>query len=117
MRYSRYDVRGKFLKNTELPLFKGSMLRGAMGHSLKSTVCAVRVHKFLRNYGVNSQKSVFEMFIGESEYPKVLSFLQKNIEEESDSVRIYELCGSCLRNAQIVGEGSRLNTLDCQVIG
>ena len=86
-------------------------------YDISDDLLRVKVHKFLRNYGVNSQKSVFEMLIGESEYRKVLSFLQKNIEEESDSVRIYELCGSCLRNAQIVGEGSRLNTLDCQVIG
>ena len=36
-------VKAVFQRDTELPPFKGSMLRGSMGHALKSTVCAVRV--------------------------------------------------------------------------
>ena len=43
MDYAVYTVTAAFLRDTTLPRFKGSMLRGAMGHSLKSTVCAVRV--------------------------------------------------------------------------
>ena len=43
MKYAKYTATAAFQRDTELPHFKGSMLRGAMGHALKSTVCAVRV--------------------------------------------------------------------------
>jgi len=86
-------------------------------YDISDDLLRTKVHKFLRNYGINSQKSVFEMFLGKSEYRKVLIFLQKNIAEDNDTVRIYELCRSCLRKSQIIGEGTQLNTLDCQVIG
>ena len=43
LNYSKFDVYSRFHQSAQLPKFKGSMLRGAMGHALKSTVCAVRV--------------------------------------------------------------------------
>ncbi len=75
-----------------------------------------RVHKFLRNYGINSQKSVFEMIVGETEYRKVLEFLRERIHEGNDSARVYQLCRGCLRKAHILGEGLSLNTLAYEII-
>ncbi len=43
MDYASFTASAEFHRDTELPRFKGSMLHGAMGHALKSTVCAVRV--------------------------------------------------------------------------
>ncbi len=43
MKYAKFEIRNRFHQNTTLPRFKGSMLRGAMGHALKATICAVRV--------------------------------------------------------------------------
>ena len=43
MKYAKFEIRNRFHQDTVLPRFKGSMLRGAMGHALKATICAVRV--------------------------------------------------------------------------
>ncbi|MGK5091127.1 CRISPR system precrRNA processing endoribonuclease RAMP protein Cas6 [Deltaproteobacteria bacterium TL4] len=42
MEYAHFDIHCEFPQPTRLPRFKGSMIRGAMGHALKETVCAVR---------------------------------------------------------------------------
>ena len=41
--YLTLDWHCRFESATTLPAFKGSMLRGTLGHALKSTVCAVRI--------------------------------------------------------------------------
>ncbi len=43
MNYSKFEINAEFNQDTVLPHFKGSMLRGALGHSLKAAICAVRV--------------------------------------------------------------------------
>jgi len=43
MRWTRIEFHGSFPDGAVLPVFKGSMLRGALGFALKRTVCAVRV--------------------------------------------------------------------------
>ena len=35
-----------------------------------------QVHRFLSDYGINSQKSVFEMIVTEPEYREVYGFLK-----------------------------------------
>lgn len=42
MNYGQFDFHAVFDHETRLPEFKGSMIRGALGHALKQTVCAVR---------------------------------------------------------------------------
>lgn len=41
--YLRLEWECDFAQDVSFPAFKGSMLRGALGHALKATVCAVRV--------------------------------------------------------------------------
>ncbi|MBL6985162.1 MAG: CRISPR system precrRNA processing endoribonuclease RAMP protein Cas6 [Candidatus Thioglobus sp.] len=43
MEYAHYNIVSIFEKETKLSSFKGSMMRGALGHALKDIVCAVRV--------------------------------------------------------------------------
>lgn len=43
MDYARFTIRGQFMEPARLPEFKGSMIRGSLGHAFKSIVCAVRV--------------------------------------------------------------------------
>ena len=43
MRWARIEFHGSFPEGAALPTFKGSLLRGVLGHALKRTVCTVRV--------------------------------------------------------------------------
>ena len=75
------------------------------------------VHKFLRQYGVNSQKSVFEMIVDDVEYRKILDFLDGCLpHDENDSARIYHLCKPCARHISRLGDGLDLNVLAFEII-
>ncbi len=67
------------------------------------------VHRFLSDWGLNSQKSVFEMVVTDTEAKKILDFLKESAVEKNDSIRIYEICRGCLRKASVLGEGLRLD--------
>jgi len=58
-----------------------------------------KVHKFLKDYGKAVQKSVFECWLTEKEFEKVVNWLENFINIEEDRVRIYQLCNSCRKNA------------------
>lgn len=75
-----------------------------------------QVHRFLSDYGINSQKSVFEMIISEPEYGEVYAFLKERTEEPNDSIRIYEVCRGCLRRASKLGEGLSLNLSHFEIV-
>ena len=85
-------------------------------YDISDDLLRAEIHKFLKNYGINSQKSVFEMIINEIEYRRIHEYLKKILREESNSVRIYELCRGCLKKTQVLGEGMSLNSLDYEVI-
>lgn len=75
------------------------------------------IHKFLRQYGINSQKSVFEMDVDDVEYRKILDFLDDSLpRDENDSARIYHLCKSCVRHISRLGDGLDLNALAYEII-
>lgn len=42
MKFAKYEITTTFPNGAVLPTFKGSMIRGALGHSLKKIICAVR---------------------------------------------------------------------------
>jgi CRISPR-associated protein Cas2 len=76
-----------------------------------------RVHKYLSNFGLNTQKSVFELIAGDLEVRKIIHYLHAVLPDEpTDSVRIYELCKSCGRNITKVGDGVDLHSLEYQII-
>jgi len=65
-----------------------------------------RVEKYLKNYGVRVQKSVFECMITEAELEKIKRFVENTIDFDTDSVRYYFICKNCRDNIQITGFGS-----------
>ncbi len=76
-----------------------------------------QIHKLLKNYGIASQKSVFEMLVDEPQYREILESLAEKVTADGDSVRIYELCRNCIRRAQRLGDGIDLNLLEFDIIG
>ena len=76
-----------------------------------------RIHKFLSQYGVNSQKSVFEIIAGDIEVRKIVTFINDHVpQDENDTARIYDLCKSCQKNISCLGAGLELNRLDYQIV-
>lgn len=76
-----------------------------------------KVHKYLRNYGLNTQKSVFELIVDDIEYRKLITFLSGLLPYDiNDSVRIYELCKSCFRNVSKIGNGTILELKEYTIV-
>jgi len=75
-----------------------------------------RLHKFLKEMGIDTQKSVFECELDESELREIRHYCRDQLELETDAVRIYRICSRCLAGAMIQGQGIRLAQLDYQIV-
>ncbi len=88
-----------------------------VSYDISNDALRTKIHHFLKQYGINSQKSVFEMIVSEWDFRKIMDFLQSKVPlDEKDSVRIYELCPPCTRKISKLGEGLELNPLDFEII-
>lgn len=73
-------------------------------------------HAFLKEFGLNTQKSVFECEIDEYALKKIKAKANSIINQETDSVRIYRLCSRCVKKTQISGLGIKVISLDYMVV-
>jgi CRISPR-associated protein Cas2 len=75
-----------------------------------------KTHKFLKEFGLNTQKSVFECDIDDLGITRIRSYCRDNLDIESDSVRIYKVCKGCIKKVFISGRGMKVTQLDYRVI-
>ena len=75
-----------------------------------------RFHKFLKEMGINAQRSVFECRLDEREIGNIRRYCRKHLDLEEDTVRIYRVCSRCYEKAVIQGQGVSLSNLNWQVI-
>lgn len=64
-----------------------------------------RVAKMLEALGERVQYSVFEAWLTASELQNLRKRLQRLLEEQEDSVRIYALCAACQARVAVLGHG------------
>jgi CRISPR-associated protein Cas2 len=67
----------------------------------------VRIADTLKDFGHRVQYSVFEALLDGELLDQLRQRVQKIIDEEEDSVRIYRLCGDCEKVLEILGRGTR----------
>ncbi len=65
----------------------------------------LKIAKHLEALGDRVQYSVFEIWLTPKELKTLVSRLEKVLEEEEDSVRIYALCEACRGKVRIHGLG------------
>ncbi|MGB9738187.1 MAG: CRISPR-associated endonuclease Cas2 [Chloroflexus aggregans] len=71
----------------------------------------LKIAKLLEGYGQRVLESVFECDLEVNAYRQLRQKLSRLIDvAEGDRLRIYQLCGMCRRNAEIIGEGPPLET-------
>ena len=75
-----------------------------------------RLHKFLKEFGLNTQKSVFECDIDDIALQRIREYCRNNLDMASDSVRIYKICNHCMSKVVISGRGIKVTQLDYMVI-
>jgi CRISPR-associated protein Cas2 len=77
-----------------------------------------KVAKILEDFGDRVQYSVFEMELERSEQrAEMQSRLEKVIDPERDSVRIYVLCQGCRAKVAILGQGEVYQDEEVYIVG
>lgn len=62
-----------------------------------------KVHKILSGFGQWTQYSLFELFLTDKEYVLLQNKLEKILNTEKDSLRLYPLCAACLKQVETIG--------------
>lgn len=75
-----------------------------------------RFHKFLKELGIRSQRSVFECRLDNREIRQIRQYCLHNLDLANDSVRIYRVCSRCMEKAVIQGFGVKFSQLDWCII-
>jgi len=75
-----------------------------------------KTHDFLKDFGLNTQKSVFECAIDDRGIGAIRKFCKENLDLASDSVRIYKICSRCINKVIISGQGIKVTQLDYMVL-
>ncbi|NCP04444.1 MAG: CRISPR-associated endonuclease Cas2 [Deltaproteobacteria bacterium] len=75
-----------------------------------------RMHRCLKDLGLNTQKSVFECEVDGSTLAALVALGRELIDPDTDSFRIYRLCARCQRKVAVSGLGLRLIPLDFEVL-
>jgi CRISPR-associated protein Cas2 len=65
-----------------------------------------KVHKTLCGFGDWTQYSLFECFLDAKELIQLQAKLDKILNAEEDSVRIYPLCNACQERVETIGSAS-----------
>jgi CRISPR-associated protein Cas2 len=74
------------------------------------------MRRFLKEFGLRTQKSVFECDIDEEAIRRIRSYCKDRLDLASDSVRIYRICSRCLNRVIISGQGLKVTQLDYLVV-
>jgi CRISPR-associated protein Cas2 len=75
-----------------------------------------KTHQFLKEFGVNTQKSVFECDIDDIALKRIKGYFKVNLDLSSDAVRIYKICSQCMSKVVVSGIGLKITNLDYAVI-
>ncbi len=74
-----------------------------------------KMHKFLRELGLNTQKSVFECDVEADELTALRRYAAKRLNLEEDQLAIYHLCSRCASHAEVQGLGIQIVQTEYQV--
>jgi len=75
-----------------------------------------KVADCLEDFGDRVQKSVFEVDVDADRYGRMVELLLKLIDPETDSVRIYPICSTCLGKLRILGQGVVISHPDVVIV-
>jgi CRISPR-associated protein Cas2 len=75
-----------------------------------------RLHRGLKEFGLNTQKSVFECELDAAGLARIVALAREWVDPETDSFRIYRFCARCQRQVAVSGQGLKVVSLDFMVI-
>ena len=64
-----------------------------------------KIFKYLKDYGIPMQKSVFELMVEGEKLERIKKDLRVYIKDKNDSIRYYKICETCRERILISGRG------------
>jgi CRISPR-associated protein Cas2 len=77
----------------------------AISYDIRDDRRRLKVAKVLQDFGQRVQLSVFEARLEPSELVRLKKRLTGILDQAQDSVRLYPLCGACVRGIEVLGPG------------
>lgn len=74
------------------------------------------LRKFLKEFGLRTQKSVFECDIDDEALKRIRAYCRDHLDIASDSVRIYKICNRCINKVIISGSGLKVTQFDYMIV-
>jgi len=75
-----------------------------------------RLRRFLKEYGIRSQRSVFECRLSRAELADIRKYCLSRLDLKEDSVRIYRICDRCMARAFVQGQGIKLTITGWEIV-
>jgi CRISPR-associated protein Cas2 len=76
----------------------------------------LKVARALEGAGQRVQRSVFECDLSDAQWAQLRRRLMKLIDLQSDSLRVYRICGSCLKQIESSGVGPPIESSEDVII-
>ena len=76
-----------------------------VSYDIVDVKCRAKLSKKMVGYGQRVQKSVFECWLSPSRYARLMALIASIIDEDEDTVRVYQLCADCLPKIELFGSG------------
>lgn len=64
-----------------------------------------KLHKFLKQYGLNVQKSIFQCVLSKDILNELIVKMREFMDEKEDKLYVYPVCEKCLNSALSDGNG------------
>lgn len=71
---------------------------------------------FLKEFGLRTQKSVFECDIDDEALKRIRAYCRDNLDIAKDSVRIYKICNRCMGKVVISGTGLKVTQMEYMIV-
>jgi len=88
----------------------------AVAYDIPSDRRRTKLADHLENFGRRVQLSVFECLLEEKQVERMRAGIERLIDTEEDTVRIYRLCATCEERVEILGRGVRSEDPDVYIV-
>lgn len=92
-------------------------MRHLVSYDIPNDKRRTHLAKALEDFGDRVQYSVFECILDDNDLlNKMVARIEKIIDKEEDSVRIYNICAACEKSTRIMGKGEIIKNEEVYII-
>jgi CRISPR-associated protein Cas2 len=81
------------------------MLQVVVAYDITDDKRRNKIAKCIEGYGMRVNYSVFECVLKPSGFKQLKKSLEKLLNSDEDTIRIYQLCKDCIKKVTVMGDG------------